>query len=80
MLKTSKHDTKVLLTRDPVMKVRPIKDIKFNVLRLPVVKYRNNHKYWKGQASANNVDPDQASDLGQHCLPLIQQYFGHINR
>ena len=38
-------------------------------------------KYWDKQAWANSVDPDQtpqnkASDLGLHCLPLIQQCLG----
>ena len=47
--------------------------------------YRNNPKYWNRQAWANSVDPDQmphsaASDLGLHCLPLIQETFKHINR
>ena len=37
-------------------------------------------KYWDRQSLRNSVDPDQmlhsaASDLGLHCLPLIQQYF-----
>ena len=38
-----------------------------------------------GQAWANSIDPDQmlhsaASDQGLYCLPLIQQFFKHINR
>ena len=42
-----------------------------------------NIPYWDRQACANSVDPDQtpqnaASDLGLHCLPLIQQYFRNI--
>ena len=36
-------------------------------------------KYWDRQARENSVDPDQtphnaASDLGLHCLPLIQHF------
>ena len=47
--------------------------------------YHNNPKYWDENACANSVDPDQmphsvASDQGQHCLPLIQKYFRHIDR
>ena len=47
--------------------------------------YHKNPKYWDRQACANSVDPDQmpqnaASDQGLHCLPLVQQYFKHINR
>ena len=37
-------------------------------------------KYWDRQSLRNSVAQDQmlhsaASDLGLHCLPLIQQYF-----
>ena len=43
--------------------------------------YRNNLKYWVKYAFANSVNPGHtASDQGLHCLPYIQQYFGHINR
>ena len=57
--------------------------------KLPIIlveksAYHNNLKYWDRQACANSVDPDQmpqnaASEQGLHCLPLIQQYFRHIN-
>ena len=38
-----------------------------------------NRKYWDRKSWANSVDPDQvlqnaASDLGLHCLPLIQYF------
>ena len=40
--------------------------------------YHIYHKYLDRQARANSVDPDKmpqnvVSDLGLHCLPLIQQ-------
>ena len=58
---------------------------KFFKLLLENKMYRNNPKCWDRQAWANSVDPDQmlqnaASDLGLHCLPLIQHYFRHISR
>ena len=41
--------------------------------------YRIYHMYSDRQARANSIDPDEtpqntASHLGQHCLPLIQQF------
>ena len=49
------------------------------------VKYWNNPKYCDRHICAHSVDQDQtphnaASDMGLHCLPLIQQEFRHINR
>ena len=46
--------------------------------------YHNNPKYWDSQVYENSADPDQmpqnaASDQGLHRLPLVQQYFKHIN-
>ena len=47
--------------------------------------YPKNPKYWDRQAWAKSEEPDQtpqnmAPDQGLHCLLLIKQYFGHINR
>ena len=54
----------------------PIKGIKTTLNN-----YSKSPKYWGIQAWANSVDPDQmpqnvASDLGLHCLPIIQQFWG----
>ena len=50
----------------------------------PLRYYGNNPVYADREVWANSVGPDQmlqtaASELGLHCLPLIQHYFRHIN-
>ena len=50
-------------------------------LQFSVICYRTCFEYWNRPALANSVVPDQtpqnaASDLGQHCLQLIQQFSG----